>query len=512
VLIPLDDRPCNRLFPQQLAAISGARLLLPPTEHLGWYTQPGECKAIADWLASCRADRFVISADMLCYGGLVASRTPAVETGLALRRLELLRELRRRRPESVIYAFGIVMRLGTTVTDAESLSLHLGLGEYSQLVDRVQRLGEVALQPELDAVTSRLGTDALAQYLAVRRRNHTVNRALIALAADGVIDYLILAQEDSAPVGIHVAELLALRGHVDEFRVADQVAIHPGADEVGIVLMARHHARTGQPTRISVEYASPEGAEIVPRFEHQPISQTVESQIRAAGAHLTLQASDAHLAVHTPIGAQTDIADAPPMGLSPALAEQANLLVAATRSASSQGALVGLADLAYCNGADPELIAALRRVGAGHLAAFAGWNTAANTLGTVIAQLCIAASAADDAGALPHATGNEAARDFIASRLVDDYGYQSCVRRLAHEQAAAIGANPFRLGHRALQVEQFVQQQLQPFSHLAYSDLLGAPSASAERVRVSLPWQRLFEVELKVEDGASAARPEKNLS
>jgi len=483
---------------------------MPPREHLGWYTRPGECDAIIDWLAHCRADRFVVSADMLCYGGLVASRTPSVEADLALKRLDSLRELRRRRPGSVIYAFGIVMRLGTTVTDAESLSLHLGLGEYSQLVDRVQRLGETDLQPQLDSVTSRLGPDALAQYLAIRRRSHAINRALIRLAADGVIDHLILAQEDSAPVGIHVPELLALRAQVDEFRVADRVAIHPGADEVGMVLMARHHVAAGRPPLIAVEYASPEGAAVIPRFEHQPISQTVESQIRAAGARVTQHESDAALVIHTPIGAQSDIAEAPPPGLSPALAAQAEAVAARTRAISANGVPVGLADLAYCNGADPELVAALQRGGAGHLAAFAGWNTAANTLGTVIAQLCIAASVSGDA--LPNAAGNDAARDFIACRFVDDYGYQSHVRTLAGELAASIGANPFMLADRGPEVEQFVREQLEPFSHLTYSDLLGAPSAFAERIRVSLPWQRLFEVEVQAEEDTPAGRSEKNLS
>jgi len=485
---------------------------MPPRENLGWYTQPGGCDAIADWLAHCRADRFVVSADMLCYGGLVASRTPAVEVGLALRRLDSLRGLRRRRPDSVIYAFGIIMRLGTTVTDTDSLSLHLALGEFSQLVDRVQRLGEADLQPQLDSVTSRLGADALAQYLAVRRRNHAVNRALIRLAADGVIDYLVLAQEDSAPVGIHVPELLALRGQVDEFRVAEQVAIHPGADEVGMVLIARHHADAARPTRISVEYASLEGATVIPRFEHQPISQTVESQIRAAGARVTQHESDASLAIHTPIGAQGDIAEALPPGLSPALAIQADALAAHTRAASESGALIGVADLAYCNGADPQLIAALQRVGAGHLAAFAGWNTAANTVGTAIAQLCIAASVGGDTDALATARENRAARDFIACRFLDDYGYQSCVRKLAAERAASIGANPFVLGDRAPEIERFVREHLQPFSHRAYSDLLGAPSAFAERILVSLPWQRLFEVEVKTEDDAAEDCSAKNLS
>jgi hypothetical protein len=482
---------------------------MPSRGDLGWYTQPGDCDAIAHWLNGCPAGHFVVSADMLCYGGLVASRTPAVDAERALERLESLRELRSRRPDAVIFAFSIVMRLGTTVTDAQSLAVHQALGLYSQLLDRVERLGETNLHPELSAVTAQLGTETVAEYLAVRRRNHAVNSAAIRLAADGVIDYLVLAQEDSAPVGIHIPELSALHSQVEEFRLTDRVAIHPGADEVGVVLMARHHTSTSS-ARIAVEYAAPEGAAVIPRFEHQPISHTVGSQLRAAGARTAVaDEADALLVVHTPIGAQTDIAEAPPPGESPALAAQARAIAGRTRAVSSAGMPVGLADLAYCNGADPELIAALTRGGAHHLTAYAGWNTAGNTLGTAIAQLCIAASGA---GAVRAAAARDAARDFIACRFTDDYGYQSCVRKLAGERAAAIGANPFMLGDHAARIEQFVRGKLQPFAHAAYSDLLGASGALAERVRVSLPWQRLFEIAVWAETDDSADSPEKNLS
>ena len=88
-LVPLDDRPCNRQFPAQLAAIAGRSVLLPPRDLLGWFTQPGECEAVAAWLAECPAEGLVVSLDMLCFGGLVSSRTPAVSESDAMARLEV---------------------------------------------------------------------------------------------------------------------------------------------------------------------------------------------------------------------------------------------------------------------------------------------------------------------------------------------------------------------------------------------------------------------------------------
>jgi len=89
-LVPLDDRPCNRLFPAQLAPTAGWEVSLPPRESLGWFTRPGDCEAISDWLRKAPSGRLVVSTDMLCYGGLIASRSPAVGLEQAMGRLETL--------------------------------------------------------------------------------------------------------------------------------------------------------------------------------------------------------------------------------------------------------------------------------------------------------------------------------------------------------------------------------------------------------------------------------------
>ena len=433
---------------------------------------------------------------MLCYGGLVASRSPRVDLQLAMDRLAALQTLRRNRPDLLIYAFSTIMRLGITVASAADLERHELLRAYSRLVDRVQRLGEESARGELESVVARLDRSALDAYLAARRRNHAVNRAAIDLAAHGVLDYLVLAQEDAAPVGLHVPEQLTLRDHAAELRVTDRVSIHPGADEVGLVLTARHCLdAAGRRVGIAPDYPTGAGADVIPLFETHPLRETVESQLLAAGARPVLPSeADAILFVHTPYGHQPDITEAPPTGRAPALALQAADLSERLRAAKAAGRTVGLADLAYCNGADPELIATLGGTGAGRdLDAFAAWNTAANTLGTVISHLCLLS-----AGDAPDPPPARAASDrFLLCRLVDDYAYQSHVRQQAVRRATEMGADPYALGGASAELERCVSTELQPLAHAIYSDLWARPDAEPlAEVTASLPWHRLFEVEV----------------
>jgi len=477
---------------------------MPPRDVLGRFTEPGDCEAIVQWLQEQETDRLVVSLDMLCFGGLVASRTPDTERERALARLEALRTLRASRPDLTIFAFSVIMRLGTTVASVADLERHLLLRAYSQLVDRVERLGEGEARGELAEVEAKLAGGDLEEYLQVRRRNHAVNRAAVQLASEGVIDFLALAQEDAAPVGIHVPEQMALRGQIEEFRVGDRVVISPGADEMGLDLMARHViVSSGKAVGIAIDYATEAGAEIVPEFETQPLRRTVEAQVGIAGARLSspLEAS-AILFVHTPIERQPDIVEAPPDGQAFGLALQADSVAERLEAASSAGRLSGLADLAYCNGADPELVAALQRKKAFEAVhAFAGWNTTANTAGTVISQLCLLAAR----GAEPGRSAPTALRRFLACRLADDYGYQSVVRSKAMQRARELGVNPYALGESADDFEQFVRGELEPLAHDLYSRLLGVAAQDAPAFSAALPWDRLFEVEVAF-DSSSAPK------
>jgi hypothetical protein len=492
VLVPLDDRPCNRQFPQQLAAIAGVEVAAPPRELLGRFLDAGDSEAIAEWLRQQRSDRFVLSLDMLCFGGLIASRRLDVNAACAVARLETLRRVRERNPDARVLAFSTIMRLGTTVAGAGDLNQHGLLRGYSQLVDRVDRLGEVAARAELRGMQERLDPAVLEEYLSTRRRNHAVNRAAVELAADGVVHYVVLAQEDAAPVGIHIPEQLALRSQVAEFRVAERVAMMCGADEMGALLTARA-CSDDRSLPVAVRYATEEGAQVVPAFETESVRAMTERHLAAAGAQSVEPGqAEAMLLVHTPVGVQKDLAEEAPSAPAPTLARQADNLAEELEVASTGGLVVGLADVAYCNGADPELVRALKGRGLpGRLAAFAGWNTAANTVGTAVSQLCLAGQIAAAQGCHP-----PRGRDFVAARLIDDYGYQTCVRPKAMARAAELEADPFALGEAADQVEGFVREQLAPIADEFCATV--REDSRVPKVSISLPWGRLFEVEVEI--------------
>ena len=62
-----------------LGDIAGVDVLTPPRPALGKFLTPGDTDAIWAWLLSPRTDRafaYVLSTDMLAYGGLIASRAP----------------------------------------------------------------------------------------------------------------------------------------------------------------------------------------------------------------------------------------------------------------------------------------------------------------------------------------------------------------------------------------------------------------------------------------------------
>jgi hypothetical protein len=473
---------------------------MPPREALGWFTRPGDCDAIATWLSEVEAERFVISLDMVGFGGLVASRAPGTSLKQALGRLEVLRRLRESRPDATIFAFSTIMRLGQTVARSSALEEHLLLRSYSELLDRAERLGEQDARADLAQAERKLDSAVLSNYLRARQRNHAVNRAAVGLAADGVLDYLVLSQEDAAPVGIHIPEQLALRALIEEFRVGDRVTIAQGADEVGLLLMARHCVvAAGDSIGIALDYAAEPGADVYPAFESQPLRQTAEASVAAAGARsCPPMEADALLFVHTPVESQPDISEAPPEGQSPALSLQADGLAERVEAAVAAGRVVGVADVAYCNGADPELISALQRRNLlEKLHAFAAWNTAANTLGTVVSHLCVKA-AADPAGDHASVRGP---RWSVATRLLDDYGYQSVVRQRAAERARERGADPFALGSACEGLEEFVSSEMQDIARELLADFPEALSAGqGPRLRVSLPWHRLFEIEFEFPD------------
>lgn len=494
LLLPLDDRPVNLDLPLQLARVAGEALCVPPMGALGRFLTPGDTKALARWLAeeAGNARAAIISLDMLAYGGLVASRTPAVSAADALRRLDLLREMKRQQPQLRIYAFSVIMRLTITSADAETRAAGRDIFRYAVLHDQVKRLGDATAAAELAAVEARIPRALLEPFLAARARNHAVNRAAVDLLADGTLDYLALVQEDTAPTGLHVAEQLALAAQARERCNDDRWRIYAGTDEAAQTLLARCVLEeTGLPFPVTPALRDAVAAESPALYEDVPLCETVQRHIAAVGG--TLAGAATPLGVHTFTPPQSDLVD---IARLPAPTWDAALAVFPpgdyTPWLDTLGDAPALADVAYCNGGDPWLLHALlingKFVG---LTSYAGWNTAGNTLGTTLAHAALRACAL--ARSITPAM-EQAHREALLVRLLDDGLYQSVIRGWAMQQAEESGASPLNLGCNAPEIERQVDVAMQAL----WRELCARYPLEALHCpfRAVLPWGRLFEVRI----------------
>jgi hypothetical protein len=504
LLVPLDDRPVSLDAPAQLAAVAGETLLLPSRERLGRFLQPGQPNRLADWLVRSAPDAraAILSLDMLAYGGLVASRTPEVTVDEALCRLQTLREIKAQWPGLRMLAFNVIMRLTITGADPETRTAGRNIFRYSVLRDRTERLGDAEAARELAAVEACIPRRLLEAYLAARARNHALNRAAVELLADGVLDFLALVQEDTAPAGLHVAEQRALIALAEERAAPERWRLYAGTDEAAMTLLARHVlGEAGFSFPVAACFRDDAAADCTALFEDVPLRETVRRHIDAAGG--IVAAKGMALAAHTFTPPQPDLFEMPP------LATPTWNAALATFTRTNVGEwLAGLhgppaiADLAYCNGGDPHLLdALLAERTAEEIYGYAGWNTAGNTLGTALAhaalRACALARGTDPAQERAH-------REALLVRVLDDGLYQPIVRGWAMKRAEELGASPLNLGPAVPAIEAQVDDAL----HALWADLHARYPLAAELnrpFRATLPWGRLFEVRIELDPAVQPA-------
>ncbi|MBC8159906.1 MAG: DUF4127 family protein, partial [Roseiflexaceae bacterium] len=170
----------------------------------------------------------------------------------------------------------------------------------------------------------------------------------------------------------------------------------------------------------------------------------------------------------------------------PALATLADEL----RARIATGQAVAVADVAYPNGADPALMNVLREhVDLAALASYGAWNTAGNTIGSVVAQ-SFAARLIDSAA------GRDAQARFLVHRFVEDWGYQHLVRATVREQLRETTGyhdprTPAAVAATVAQIEAGLQAFLARLPFAAHYQI--APGS------VRLPWGRTFEIDFELQ-------------
>lgn len=489
-LLPLDDRPVNVLLPGDVARVAGMTLDVPPAEILPSYREAGDADALGTWLLERATDpatvHILVSVDMLLYGGLIASRTSDDTALTVLARLDTLREVHRLRPELPISAVSLVTRASNSNSATEEplywndhgKQLHALGGDVHRL------LGEPEVLP-LDELTP-VPADVVSDYSTRRLRNHIVNLETLDLVEDGTLDFLAITADDTAPFAAGSAEQVWLQHWMRMLPTGRDVLMYPGADEVGAILVARALAtNAGVTASFEVVCADPDGLTRIPPFENMPLSASASRQIRAAGAVEVAENADVTLVLHAPDPDRHDMFNGRPDAVDE---DAVRITVDLIRARMDAGERVVLADVRYPNGSDEALGRALAAAGLlEKLDAYGGWNTAGNTLGSVVA---IAA-----AGVVGRANGTydaKAARIALLTRLLDDFVYQGIVR---------VDTGPSVFPDRFPMSDPALVSEAERVIHSELATLLDSllPSNGARLTALTLPWRRSFEIGITLE-------------
>lgn len=501
MLIPLDSRPPCTDYVEKLGRMAGYKILLPPVELLDDYTTPGNSAELRRWFLAeaFQTESAIISIDMLVHGGLWASRQGHDPGANADETLKLLTAIHQLHPHIRLFAFNIIPRLfiaERTLTTQYRDSM----AEWSILQDTFLLFENPQDLQRLQQLEQKLPADLTGKYRNLYTTNRELNLKLIKLVRDGVLSGLVVGQDDSAPFGL---------GNLERRNLESVVQLHPelrrkvfitrGTDEVALTLL-KQATRSPQETRtkVYVHYTEPHAADLIMPYMPGPLSQTVAEKLDLLGAITVETPADADyiLVIHA--------------GNTHSQAKKFANAAAQIKNWLDDGKNIALVDLATDWIQDQTLLPLLQANGSPlyKLIAYAGWNTASNSIGTAVTQAEMVLAGRSSADLTTLLSRNLDRISFLAERISDDWYYQKSYRASLNNMLLRQKINPYALGVDRTKVGQRILREMtESFPRLVVRDWCNAriilptdPTAvytiADWKIVFALPWERTFEIRL----------------
>ena len=491
VLLPLDERPCNFLFPGKLYSHDDIEIVTP--NRLGDKKISADLEEIDEFLfKECKdATGLVISLDMLLYGGLVPSRIHLESEAILKERLRVLSDIRKANPRLIIYAFNVIMRCPAYSSSDEEPDYYENYGKEIHDLGEVLHKSSLGMETDIPSaeLEDRIPKEYLDDYTSRRRVNKSLNLASLDLISKRIIDALVIPQDDSCRFGFAAIDQGEIRKAVAEKALEDTVLMYPGADEVELTLISRMiNVLKNKKPKVYLKYVTDAARSIIPLYEGNMLNGTLKYHVLSAGCQLTdsYETADIIMVVTAPAGNMEEALYQP--STKPEYYAERNLaeMVDFIKERLVQGKIVTIADNAYANGGDLQV---LRLLNSNNLLmkidGYAGWNTSANTIGTAIAE-------AVDAY---HYKITKAHLDFLGQRYIEDIGYCSLVRTKVTSELDKYSMNYFDVKEKEGVISRIVKERLNEFISKELSSLGGKLKISS----LTHPWKRMFEIDVEVD-------------
>ncbi|MBQ2409645.1 MAG: DUF4127 family protein [Selenomonadaceae bacterium] len=504
VFIPHDNRPISDVETADTIRQLGYKVVVPPDELLGSKSNLGNSDKLWQWLEDNttvphKKDKkppykplpgikaVVLSGDAMIYGSLVGSRKHHFTQQKLLERVKKFQEFKDSHPKVPMYVFSSIMRTPRTgeASGSEEPGYYFSYGtdifRYTALKDKEEVEGLTKREKkEMKFLTEFLPQEAIDDWMSRRSKNLAVNKAMIDLAKAGTFSYFCLGRDDNAPYSQTHRESRWLNDYGRELGKT-RFNNMAGIDEFGMLLLTRavNDLEAVMPF-VYVRYNMGEGARVVPSYSDEAIDKTIRSHvIMAGGVYVTTPArADLVLLVNTnPNGETYEANDA---GNTEKSRFSTRYFMNMLEEELAEGRPVGIADIAYANGSDNALMAALRDKDLlFRLQAYSGWNTPTNSTGFVLGQ-----------GMLVPRMSDESRKRLLYTRYLDDWGYQANVRQnlsatLGYFKGQGSGGN---LNEKRAQTEASATLRMQTFAGWNLPKFV-----DVKQIKVTMPWNRLFE-------------------
>lgn len=491
IYVPLDERPCNLVFPQDLFNQKDIQIIVPPDDLLPYKTKSADVDGLFEFLLkeSKNADGLVVSMDMLLYGGLVPSRIHELSTETIKERHELIKELKKQNPKLQIYAFQIIMRCPQYNGADEEPLYYKDYGRNIFLTgyyEHKMKLGRLSAEEKANYESLVVPAEHLNNFVSRRQKNLSFNLLSLNLVKDNAIDFMIMCQDDASEFGYPAMDQAVVTTAIKESHLSLKVYAYSGADELGVIMVSRMVNRLkGKTPKFYLKYPSPTTPMVVPCLEDRALDNSVKYQIISAGGIIVSSLAEADICILILMGATK---------MFPRVVKNdreidvlVNLIEAFEfiKFASKTHPVV-IADLFYLNAGSTEVLNLIKESGLlMDVAAYAGWNTAANAFGTAVAQ-----------GIAYFLFGNTDAHiRFLIKRYIEDVGYCGVVRSSVSKKIESIGFDYFHAGEKRGVVAYMVKDELLDF----IDEYLSEIKNKFNLINVELPWKRMFEVGFDIE-------------
>lgn len=520
IFLPIDERFATRGYFLYLARLANVGVLTPPMSMLGKKKHPADIERIHNWLLSKvtpDVDYLIASTDLLLYGGLVPSRLNMDSSTTLLKRLRIFEEMKRKASGLKIFISSTIQRIPDYNSDDEEpqWSAYLGktINKWTRMLAKYKHSRDRIALRTLKEITANIPSDILTEFVLRRYTKMLVNKRLIHLIRDGVVDFLNITLDDNGKDSLSAHEGRILKEYSYALGVEDKVSIHSGADEANLSMLSRAITdRIDEEVEFYVLYALPEHKDDIPFLESEPLSRAIEAFVKLSGGKVSNEYSEDSIlmVVNNFSGSQISIEY-------PFASKKRRSFEDVMDRVKKHKGICCFIDLRYSNAGDPDFVEKIFTLKLSYKkVSYAGWNTASNSIGSAVTHAIILYLF--DKGYIHNPHFNEVQSAYLFLRFLEDWGYQAHVRntlrkelmnRAIWKQMNIPGEFPYSSGICITELERafclvnqerwavdFVKDKLSN-----YADKIQKYLGKGYNFDVYFPWHRTFEIGIRLSEG-----------